>query len=109
MTSSPSTMIGRFERLRSATCSTARSSVMLIFSPANIRSRQPSTSACARQVAQQAHRLVGDAVLGVVEEEVVQIAARTARSARVAGEQVAQMHAAVPRSALEAPSTPPSW
>jgi hypothetical protein len=47
MTSAPSTRIGRFERLRSATCSTARCSVTLILSPENIRSRQPATSACS--------------------------------------------------------------
>ena len=47
MTSTPSTMTGRSERLRSAVWSTARFSVVLIFSPANMRSRQPSTS-CRR-------------------------------------------------------------
>ncbi len=38
-----STSIGRSDRLRSATCSTARLSVLLIGSPANIRSRSAST------------------------------------------------------------------
>ncbi len=46
MTSSPSTRIGRLLRLRSAICRTARSSVKLIRSPANIRSRQVARSAC---------------------------------------------------------------
>jgi len=38
MTSSPSTSTGSGERLRRAVCSTARSSVVLIFAPVNIRS-----------------------------------------------------------------------
>ena len=45
ITSSPSTKTGGPERLRSAVCRTARSSVVLILSPRNMRSRQPSTSA----------------------------------------------------------------
>jgi hypothetical protein len=45
ITSLPSTRIGRPERLRSATCSTARCSVWLIFAPSNIIARQFSTSA----------------------------------------------------------------
>ena len=45
ITSAPSTMIGVLARLRSATCSTARFSVALIFSPANIFFASPSTSA----------------------------------------------------------------
>ena len=45
ITSAPSTMTGRFDRLRSAVCRTARSSVKLIRAPSNILARQPSTSA----------------------------------------------------------------
>src|SRR5437764_413672 len=44
ITSLPSTQIGRFERLRSATCRTARCSVLLIFWPPNILSVQPFRS-----------------------------------------------------------------
>ena len=54
---------------RRATCSTARFSVTLILSPRNIasmRSRRPDSSASCTQ---QLERLVGDAVLRVVEEE----------------------------------------
>jgi hypothetical protein len=47
ITSFPSTRIGRFDRLRSAMCSTARFSVMLIFSPENIFRVQPATSRSA--------------------------------------------------------------
>ena len=43
MTSWPSTMTGLPEKLRSAVCRTARFSVTLIFSPANIASRLAST------------------------------------------------------------------
>ena len=46
ITSLPSTRMGRLERLRSATWSTARFSVRLIFSPAIILSRHANTSAC---------------------------------------------------------------
>ena len=45
MTSAPSTGMGRPDRLRSATCRAARCSLVLTGSPANMRRRQPSTSA----------------------------------------------------------------
>ena len=44
MTSLPSTSTGLSDRLRSAVCSTARFSVVLIFSPANIASMRPRRS-----------------------------------------------------------------
>mmetsp|Transcript_11067 Transcript_11067/g.37682 ORF Transcript_11067/g.37682 Transcript_11067/m.37682 type:complete len:209 (-) Transcript_11067:184-810(-) len=47
ITSLPSTRMGVLERLRRATWSTARFSVVLIFSPANMRLAQPATSASA--------------------------------------------------------------
>ncbi len=47
ITSLPSTRMGRLERLRSAICSTARFSVMLIFTPENIFLAQPATSRSA--------------------------------------------------------------
>ena len=50
MTSLPSTRIGRFERFRRATCSTARSSVVLIFWPVNIFSVHPLRSACVARL-----------------------------------------------------------
>lgn len=43
ITSLPSTRMGVFDRFRRATCSTARFSVKLIFSPLNMRSRAAST------------------------------------------------------------------
>ncbi len=58
MTSWPSTSTGRSERLRSAVCSTARPSVTLIFSPANMASRASSTSA-ARASASSFSRVSG--------------------------------------------------
>src|SRR5882724_1982104 len=79
MTSFPSTKMGRRARLRSATCSTARPSVRLMGAPANMRSRMASTPA-ARERAQQRHRLVGDAVLRVVEQQIAE-AQREAREA----------------------------
>ncbi|MNG32440.1 hypothetical protein D3C84_1184560 [compost metagenome] len=50
ITSSPSTRIGELVRLRSATCSAARFSVRLIFSPLNIalmRAGSPASRASA--------------------------------------------------------------
>ena len=66
---------------RSATCSTARSSVMLIFSPANIASRSSSTPARRASATQQRDRLGGEAVLRVVEVEVADLEAHRARPA----------------------------
>ena len=52
---------------RSATCSTARFSVMLIFSPPNIASMRAAQAALVGQLDQQPQRLVGDAVLRIIE------------------------------------------
>ncbi len=46
-TFSPSTSITASRGARRAVCSTARSSVVLIFSPANMASRSPKTSVAA--------------------------------------------------------------
>ena len=67
---------------RSATCSTARSSVMLIFSPANIASRRPSTSAASASAEQQLHRLAGHRAFRPVEQQVAGRRARASRSGR---------------------------
>ena len=78
---SPSTTSDASRGSRSATCSTARSSVTLMCSPRNIasmRSRRPARSASATQ---QPHRLVGDAVLRVVEVQAGGLAASGARRA----------------------------
>ena len=73
-------------------CSTARFSVVLIFSPANIasiRSRRPRAS---RELEQQPQRLVVDALAGEIEQQ-VQLGAREALEAlRIGCEQIAQMH-----------------
>ncbi|MNT74165.1 hypothetical protein D3C72_2129570 [compost metagenome] len=54
ITSLPSTRTGVLERLRSAVCSTARSSVKLMALPENISSRfastPPSRASCSRSV-----------------------------------------------------------
>ena len=91
-TFSPSTMIVASRGARRATCSTARSSVTLIFSPRNmasIRSRRPHSSASCQQ---QPQRLVGDAVLGVVEVESDGLGGQALARARVVGEERAQVH-----------------
>ena len=76
---------------RSATCSTARSSVTLIFSPANIasmRSRSPDSSASCSS---SAMRLVGDPVLGVVEVDPDGLDGQPLAAVGVGGEQLAQV------------------
>ena len=64
MTSSPSTRTGWLLRLRRATCSTARFSVLLILSPLNMRSRQPATSASS---ASRTSRLMVSSVMRFFE------------------------------------------
>ena len=90
-TSWPSTTIELPSGARRATCSTARSSVTLICSPANmasIRWRSPARSARATS---SAERLGGDPVLGVVEVEVAGLAGQRLAPPRVVGEQLAQV------------------
>ena len=55
---------------RSAVCSTARSSEVLMCSPANIASRRCFEAGGLREVDQQLQRLAGDPVLAVVDVEV---------------------------------------
>ena len=67
---------------RRATCSTARFSVTLIWSPRNIasiRSRRPDSSASSTS---RRERLVGDAVLGEVREQPDRLEAQCARPGR---------------------------
>ena len=83
ITSRPSTGIGRVERLRSATCRTARPSVLLIGSPANIRSRSASTPVLRASWTERGHRILRDQVLRVVDEQVLaDRAGRTGRRVR---------------------------
>ena len=66
-TFSPSTTIDAPFGARSATCRTARFSVMLIFSPRNIASIRVAQAGFLRQLQEQLERLVGDAILRVIE------------------------------------------
>ena len=91
-TSAPSTSMRVPRGARSATCSTARRSVVLIFSPANIASRRCRHAALFGKPQQQPQRLVGDAVLRVVEEEARTLGREALRPAGIVGEQRAQMH-----------------
>ena len=89
---------------RSATCSTARSSVTLIFSPANIasiRARSPDSSASCTsnpeaallgQLTEQRERLVGDAVLRVVQIDPRRLGAHAPAAPGVVGEELPQVH-----------------
>ena len=77
--------------MRSATCRTARSSDTLMCSPANIASRRCGTAGLLRQLDQQPHRLVGDAVLGVVEVDALGLGRQPLAAARIGREQLAQV------------------
>ena len=81
-TFSPSTTIDAPRGARSATCSTARFSVMLIFSPRNIASMRSRRPRLLGQLQQQLERLVGDAVLRVVEVDARRLEPSGARRAR---------------------------
>ena len=94
ITSLPSTTIGRPERLRRATWSTARSSVVLIFCPSNIIARQFSTSAWRASSSNRRSTSRVDQVLAVVEQQILEPQREALEAARVAGEGGAQAHAA---------------
>ena len=79
---------------RSATCRTARSSVMLIGSPANIASRKLGDVGRLGKRDEQRHRLGDDAVLRVVERQVAEREREAREAVRVGGEEVAQMRVA---------------
>ena len=104
-TSTPSTTSDAPCGMRRATWSTERFSETLMRSPRNIasmRSARPDSSASCEQ---QPQRLVGDAVLGVVEVEAGALGGQALAAPRVAGEQVAQVPVArSPRDAARAPS-----
>ena len=51
-----------------------------------------SRSGGAGQIDQQAHGFAGDAVLGVIEQQVIQAQREPREAVAVAGEQIAQMH-----------------
>ena len=90
-TSWPSTSMRVPRGARNATCSTARFSVTLIFSPRNIASRRSATPRSLGEPQQQPHRLLGDAVLRVVEREPGALDGEARRPAGIVGEQGAQM------------------
>ena len=78
-------------RRRSATCSTARRSVTLIFSPRNMASmrsaRPDSLASCTKQL----HRLVGDAVLRVVEIDADRFGGQALAALRIVLEELPQV------------------
>ena len=86
-TFSPSTTIDAPRGARSATCRTARFSVTLILSPRNmasIASRRPDSSASRHE---QLERLVGDAILRVVEIDAGRLGGQALAARRVIGEE----------------------
>ena len=78
----------RLAASRSATCSTARSSVTLICSPRNIAVDALAQAGLLGQLHQQRERLVGDPVLRVVEVQAGAFRGQPLAPVRVRGEQV---------------------
>ena len=106
-TSTPSTRIRSFSGARKATCSAARCSVTLIFSPLNMASMRRARPQSSARRMQQSDRLVGDPMLRVVEVEPGGFGRHALAAPGVAGEELPQMQIAhLPGSAAPAPSTP---
>ena len=76
---------------RNAVCSTARSSVTLILSPRNIASMRSRNPARCANSSEEPQRLVGDAVLRVVEVEALGLDGQALAPLGVGGEEVAQV------------------
>ena len=90
-TSWPSTTRWRSAGARRAVWRTARSSVRLMRTPANIVRPALLHAGRPRHRQQQRHRLVGDPVLAVVEEQAGALGGQALRALRVVGEQVPQV------------------
>ena len=71
ITSFPPTITGDFDWLRSAVCSTARPSVVLMIAPANIASRFLATSAALAKRQQQLHGLGRHRTFGKIQQQVI--------------------------------------
>ena len=93
-TFAPSTVIVASRAARSATCSTARFSVTLIFSPANIALPARFHPALARESDEQRKRLGRGAVLRVVEKQRRAARGHARAALGIRGEELAQMHVA---------------
>ena len=93
-TSTPSTTIDEVRGARSATCITARSSVTLMCSPANIASRRCLDTGAAGNVDQTAEHHVVDELLRPVDVQVGDLDHESIRSTRVGGEELAQVRSA---------------
>ena len=89
-TSSPSSSMTVPRGRRRAVCRTARSSVRLMCSPANMASRRASTPPWWARAAQELEGVPGDAVLGVVDVEVADLDDEALAPGRVVGEEVPQ-------------------
>ena len=81
----------RVAGIRSATCSTARSSETLMCSPANISSRRSARPDSFGEVDEQSQRLVGDALFRIVEVDAFGLGAKSLAARRVLGEKVSQI------------------
>ena len=90
----PSTRMSASVGARSATCRTARFSVMLIGSPANIASRSARDLGPLGEREKQLHRFRHDAVLRIVEREVAEREREAREAIRIDGEEIAEMRIA---------------
>ena len=94
-TSWPSTSRRAPGGIRNATWSAARSSVVLMCSPANIASRQRLDTDAPGQRDERIHGLVPQPVLGVVEVEVTRLERHPPAAVGIRGEEFAQVRVAV--------------
>ena len=92
-TSWPSTRIRASRGARSATCRTARCSVDVDLLAAEHRVAPFDHTAFVGKLQQQPDRLVGDAVLRVVQDTARRLRREALATARVVGEQLPQRHA----------------
>ena len=76
---------------RRATCSTARFSVMLIFSPRNMASIRDSQARLFGQLDQELEGFIGDAILRVVQEEAHRLRRHPLAAPGITGEEISQM------------------
>ena len=88
MTSSPSTIIFSSPRFRNATCNTARPSVPLIVSPVNIFSVASFTPQSFGQSIEHVECLLGNDILGIVDQKVFKTLTETPKAFRVLSKQI---------------------
>ena len=107
ITSSPSTSTGSPEKLRSAVCSAARLSVILIYTPANIASRLASTLAALASSTSAAQDPGVDALLGIIEQQIVEGDVNALNRAGSSAKRLSPPAPARPRASSSVSRAPP--